>query len=84
MMSVLLLAVAQQSPSNVRWLDSKIITRADIAKDAQQFVRSDVFVEMCRCINVDPDLLREMNPNQARKLFATLISNKKDSPNEFD
>jgi hypothetical protein len=83
MMSVLLLAVAQQLPVNVKWLDSKIITRADVAQEAQRFVASDVFIEMCRCINVHPELLREMKPTQAMRLFATLNSEKKEH-HEFD
>lgn len=83
MLSVLLLAVAQQNPANVRWLDSKIITRADIAADAVRFVGSDEFSEMCRCINIHTELLREMKPDQARKLFATLLSDKQDK-HEFD
>ena len=83
MLSVLLLAVAQQNPANVRWLDSKIITRLDVAKDARRFIGSSEFEEMCRCINIDPELLRDMKPDQARKLFATLLSDKQDK-HEFD
>lgn len=83
MLSVLLLGVAQQVAANVRWLDSKIITRLDVAADAVQFVASDEFELMCEVIDIDPALLRDTKPNQAMKLFELITSDKKDQ-NEFN
>jgi len=82
MLSVLLLGVAQQDPKNVRWLDSKIITRKDIAIDAARFIRSDEFNEMCKAIRVNAELLRSMEPKQAMKLFELITSDNKKEPHE--
>jgi len=82
MLSVLLLGVAQQDPKNVRWLDSKIITRKDIAIDAARFVKTDEFNEMCKAIRVNAELLRSMEPKQAMKLFELITSDSKKEPHE--
>lgn len=83
MLSVLLLAVAQQNPSNVRWLDSKSQTRYSIADEAMIFVDTLAFDMMCKSINVQPEMLRELDPDTALRLFTTLLSDKQDK-HEFD
>lgn len=83
MLSVLLLAVAQQNPVNVRWLDSQKESKIALSVDATMFVISDEFDVMCKVINVRPDLLRDIEPDTAMKLFKTLLSDKQDK-HEFD
>jgi ribosomal protein S13 len=83
MLSVLLLALAQQNFLNVKHIDQRRESRVSIALNAIVFVKSEEFGLMCRAIGMKPDRMRELSPMEAMKLLE-LITNEKESTNEFD
>jgi hypothetical protein len=83
MLSVLLLAISQTDPRNVKYIDERRESRLRISSDALEFKWSEEFGLMCRAIGMKPDRMRELSPMEAMKLLE-LITNEKESTNEFD
>lgn len=77
-MAAILLSVAQQKASNVKWLGvspSKVEHLSEvIAEEARLFVASDGFVEMCEAVGTSAQFMREKNPDQALKLYKIIMS----------
>lgn len=78
-LAVLLLAVAQQDKTYVRWLGvhksrAKRL-RASISTDAQEFVSSLKFDELCQRADIEPGRLRSMKPHEAFDAYQKLTKN---------
>jgi hypothetical protein len=79
LLASVLLAVAQQEAKNVKWLNvrperMKRISEA-IAAESRLYVASDGFVEMCRVIDVDPEVMRELSPEFALDAYNRVVAN---------
>lgn len=83
MLSVLLLALSQRYVKHVKHIDIRRESKLSVAFDAIRFTRSEEFDLMCGAIGLKPDRMRKLSPTEAQKLFE-LITNEKESTNEFD
>jgi hypothetical protein len=79
LLAAVLLAVAQQDAKNVKWLNvrpSRVerISEA-IAEESRDYVASDAFAEMCKHVDADPEVMRELNPDKALEAYNRVCAN---------